>query len=612
MLNLPELLAGIEDEPVSTELGRMGKILRAHHHTVCILGNGDIPGAADRSTVAIAMDDRGRVPLGNVGPATYRPSNGILEVETNYPYLLAQIDKYQAQADVMVIDLSDLSRLDKAPAALPEVEAGEREYVLRNIDQFVGQILTRVNPNRDLLLLISPSPTAAQIKNKDTFTPVIALGPGYHKGILTSGSTRRDYVVANTDIASTVLRFFGLTDSENIIIGEPFSSATVGARDPLLEAKDLEQSSSIINRLRSPLVKAYVFALIAVIVLVLLAILTTRKYMVGYILPPVLAMAVVPLVYLFLGILPLPADWMYMAAALLLTVVLTWLLVKIGRGDYLLSFVITCAVTMAVLNIDLLTGASLLKTSVLGYDPMAGARYYGIGNEYTGVLIGCAIIFGVACYHKLTRRWVLGLLGVFFASQAYLLAAPSLGACADGFLTAPAAFLVTLTLLANFRPNLRNLSIIALIIITAVLGFSFYDMSRPSEMQTHVGRAAHQIAAGGLSQAFLIIGRKLGMNLKLIRYTVWSRVFLVIIATLILLIYQPVGVMLSLRNKHPLLFKGFAGIITSTVVGFIINDSGIVAAATTSIYVAVPILILTLIEVSASLISPVPESASPE
>ena len=33
-----------------------------------------------------------------------------------------------------------------------------------------------------------------------------------------------------------------------------------------------------------------------------------------------------------------------------------------------------------------------MKVSMLGYDPIGGSRYYGLGNEYMGVLIGSLVI----------------------------------------------------------------------------------------------------------------------------------------------------------------------------------------------------------------------------
>ena len=61
-------------------------------------------------------------------------------------------------------------------------------------------------------------------------------------------------------------------------------------------------------------------------------------------------------------------------------------------ANYYKAFLFVSFTTLLALNVDLLTGATMIKSSVLGYDPMAGARYYGVGNEYMGVMIGCSIL----------------------------------------------------------------------------------------------------------------------------------------------------------------------------------------------------------------------------
>ncbi len=235
--------------------------------------------------------------------------------------------------------------------------------------------------------------------------------------------------------------------------------------------------------------------------------------------------------------------------------------------------------------IDLLSGTSLIQSSILGYDPMAGARYYGIGNEYMGILIGSSIAVAAALYERYRKQWVLLLVAMVFLLECYLIAGPSLGANSDGMLTAPAAFLLTLLLLKGIKIRPKVIVGVLGIIAIMVAGITYYDMSRPLELQTHIGRAANQIAAGGWQEMFLIISRKIGMNLKLIRYTIWSYVFIVILLVISLLVYRPVGAMRQLRQQHPDMIKGFAGIITGAIVGLLINDSGIVAASTISLFI---------------------------
>jgi hypothetical protein len=593
--NLPDLLARLEKEHVTTVMGSLGELVRRQGLAVGVLGNGDAAGEKKRAAVAIAMDAGGRVALGDVGPATLRPApESVLGEETDYDYLRSRAAELAPRCALLVIELSDLARWETAPLALPELQAAERQRILRNIDRFAGQVRRQMRP-QDTLLVVSPSAAAEQLKNKNSFTPVLAFGPGYRQGFLTSAATRRDYVIASTDIAPTVLKALGLAPNPAAMIGQAATCVPAPGRDTLAEARELALARATANRLTVPLVTGYVSYEIIVIILAWLCIQFFPRFG-RRVLPLVLSLAVGPLVLLPLSFPRLPADWVYVAAAIAATAALTWLFTAVFRRRYLSAFVAISALTLVALNLDALQGFALVKTSVLGYDPMTGARYYGLGNEYTGVLLGCALVVSAAVAERFRQRWVLLPVGAFLVLQAVVLGAPGLGAQSDGVITAPAAILVTMALMADVRIRPRTLLLIGLGVLAAATGLALYDMSRPPELQSHIGRAASQIAQGGWQEAATIIGRKVEVNLKLVRYSIWGRVLVVILVAVAALVWRPVGIMARLQARHPVLFKGFAGIVAAALVGLIINDSGIVAAATISIYLGVPILILMLNE----------------
>ncbi|MGE5417786.1 MAG: hypothetical protein ACM3UZ_13695 [Acidobacteriota bacterium] len=593
VLNLPETLDGLSLESVTSAPGAMGDVLRQYGVKVCVLGNGDTSLEKSRLAPLIAMDVYGRVPLGDIGPTLNKVDpQSSLDYTTNYEALRTAVSKYQKQAGVIVIDLPDLTRLEKTWIGTANAQARQRYKILREMDRFAGFLIKKIDPKRDLLMVITPSPAYLQTENKNAFTPVLAYGKGIEPGALTSGATRRDFIIANTDIAPTILGFFGLKDTFGRIIGQPLISQKVQGEKAIDHAQAMTLAAATTNRLRTPLVKGYVVMQIIVIVLALLAIVWGKRH--NALSALVLSMSVAPLVLLPLGRVVLPADWMYIAIAVTATVVITWGLARAFNYDAYKAFIMASVLSLVGLNIDLLTGTSMIQSSVLGYDPMAGARYYGIGNEYMGVLIGCAIICAVELYKWVCKRWMLLPLGVFFVVQCYILGSPGLGAQSDGLITAPLAFIVVLMLLGDIKIQLKTIVAIGSILAVLVLGTVVYDVSRPPELQSHIGRAASQIISEGPSAAFTIIDRKVGTNIKLIRYTVWTRVFLVILLALIVLVYRPRGAMARLRDAYPILFKGFAGILTASVIGLIINDSGIVVAATISIFVAVPTLILIM------------------
>lgn len=594
LVNLPEILDGMLKDKVTTRPGMLGETLKSNKINIYVLGNADINGLNYRPAIAVAMDVSGRIAYGDVGSLTSEDvDDSYVTTRSHYGYLIEKLKQLNHRPGVKIVDLSDLARMEKADLASPEIQAKERQRVLQDIDRFVGQVSKDMNFDRDLLMVVVPSVSTAKMQEKNTFTPLILVGPGFEPGMLSSATTRRDYIVANTDIAPTILNYFSLKAPRDVMIGQPVQSYPDEKGFRLQTAQQINQQAAMVNRVRVPLVKGYVFLQIMIICFTLFCILFKPKLkLVASRL--LLGMGVIPFVFLVIGGVPAASDGQYMLYAVLATIILTMIFIKLFKGNYFSGLIAVVALTLLILNIDMINNSSLIKSSVLGYDAMSGARYYGIGNEFVGVLMGSSILLAAAIYQKHRRSWTLGLIGLFFISQSYMLAAPGLGAQSDGMITAPAAFLVTMILLSGYHINPKILLSIAGAVLVSVLAFTMYDMSRPLEMQSHIGRAAHQIYQGGWQEALLIIARKAGMNMKLIRYTIWTRVFIIILLSLAVLVYQPVGAMKMIRDKYPLLFKGFAGILLAAIIGGVINDSGIVTAATTCIYLITPLLMLVL------------------
>ncbi len=594
LVNLPEISTRIKKEHVTTLPGAMGEVLGNNGFTVCVLGNGDTDSTYSRASVVIGMDAKGKIPLGDVGQRTIINTDAsYLSRESHYSYLREQVDLNHNAADIVIVELSDLARLEMADTAFENIMNKEKITRLAHIDQFIRDIKQSMNPKVDLLMIVTPSPAKTEITAKNTFTPLLFYGKGVENGSLTSGATRRDYIVANSDIAPSVLAFFSLADDTGTMIGRNITSIPKNNNETLQQAQELSGRTSMVNRLRVPLVKGYVFFQIIIILLALAAIFWLSEWR-KILEPAMVSLVTVPLVYLGLGYFRLSADWQYMIIAIILVVAMTWAVMRIAGENAVRAFFIMAIVTVLAVNLDLLTGSTLIQSSVLGYDPMAGARYYGVGNEFMGILLGSSIAAAAIAYQRYPKRRLLLIIAIIFMLQCYLIASPSWGANSDGMVTAPIAFLVTLFLLGDFKLGWRLIGVIIGVTLLATIGFTYYDMLRVPELQTHLGRAANQIAAGGLSEGLTIVARKLTMNLKLIRYTIWSWVFIVILLVISLLVYRPVGAMMRLRQEKPYIVKGFGGIIAAALVGLVINDSGIVAASTTSIYLVVIIILLML------------------
>ncbi len=593
LVNLPELVTGMMDENVTTTPGALGEILQLNHLTTAVLGNSDYKGTHLRLGAALGMNAAGQAALGDVGADTLMelPHRYLYE-GTNYTYLQQKLSEVSSAADLIIVELSDLTRWEKSFTVFPALQSAERVQCLKDIDQMTGHILNGADMDSDLVLLFPVSAAAEQAKLNNSFLPIIAWGKDITPGALSSGSTRRDFIIASTDIAPTIMNFFQVENEGFSVIGLPVRSLPYSG-DTLEKARDISASTSTTTRLRTHLVKYYVVAQIIVIIIAVLALLwfqPLRKFALAL----VLSLITVPLVFLFLGKLPLSNDNAFIIAAVLLVILITALVTRLYKNSSPFNaFIFISGITLLALVIDSLTGTRLIQSSVLGYDPMVGARYYGIGNEYMGIMVGSAIITAAALFEKYPSRWFLVLLGAGFLFLCFIIGNPSLGAQSDGFITAPIAFAVTIFLLSNLKMHWGYVAAAAGLILAAIAALIGYELSKPLEMQSHLGRFFHQLIQGGTVELSQTLLRKASMNIKLIRYTIWSRVFLVMLLVLSLLVFRPVGALQQLLQERPFLMKGFVGLITGAIVALLINDSGIVAASTTCIYLVPPIILLT-------------------
>jgi hypothetical protein len=292
-----------------------------------------------------------------------------------------------------------------------------------------------------------------------------------------------------------------------------------------------------------------------------------------------------------LGVLWLPA---FLDTGLVGTIVA---LVLVTSGILLLGrlllrspkrvFAAICAGVVLTVLVDVLRGGELLRLSVMSYSPVEGARYYGIGNEHMGSVIGAAMIFaGVvsSLFIGRERLRMLALVALLLAVTAAI-GMPSLGANAGGAMSAAAAVAVGLILWRGKGVSRKYIPL-AIIAIPAALGLMLLlDSLTSGASQSHVGRAAASIASGGIGEMFAIIERKAAMNLMLLQYSPWSKLLIGSIAAVcLLLVWKPLGVLGRLRSNRSV-YYGILAASVGALAAFLFNDSGVVAGATCFVYV---------------------------
>lgn len=293
-------------------------------------------------------------------------------------------------------------------------------------------------------------------------------------------------------------------------------------------------------------------------------------------------------------------------------------------------------ITAGSIIVDGLTGGVLIQHSVLGYDPMIGARYYGIGNEYMGVLIGAAVLMCAAGmqFVSVRRRGKQGGLQgeagsvyvpelaqpdadpgvqkqvsaemkacfyavlILFALLTFYMIHPRLGTNFGGSVTAAAAggWLALRLYEHIFRKRvlMKKLMLyvgsIALFVAAAIVAVHMFQAEGQA---SHIGKAIRMLADKEYDMLWGIIVRKLQMNWHLVNVSSWSKVFITGLFILSAGLLRPSGMFKTWHMHRPLLSVGFSAIALGAIVAFIFNDSGVVAAATMIIYAVAPMLLLT-------------------
>ncbi len=590
-LGIGELITSNGELQARVVPGALGQLLSEAGLTRSLLGNCDLPGTPRRPAAGIIMDKLGVVDKGVIGEGILRENPAApYGQETDIPSLLKAFED-MADSDVIVIDWGDASRVDSYNRfLLPDLAAAARSRAIERADAFLGELFARLDLEKTLFLLISPSPSAEGYREGERLTPVLLAGKGISPGLLTSPTTRRAGLIANIDIAPTILSFFQLP-IPYYMTGRPVS--VLPADRPQAHLADLGQYFLNNYKFRPPLIKAYIVFILLVLTGTLLAVYKVigRQQLWATLL---VAVAAVPLVFLLLP--PFALD--KLERILVLTVVGTAVLVKlVNRPHYPpRPFVLLGLATAGILILDLLWEQSLVFKSILGYCPIGGARYYGIGNEFMGLLLGAGIIglTGLAeILHHRGRLPVPSLLTIpGFLLLFIFISSPQLGANLGGAIAALAGFGTTILLLQEGKIPLGKYLFLACSGGFFLLAVGVADHFLARDAASHWGQTAGVVIEGGLKELFTIMQRKASMNLKLLRYSWWSLVLLATLVIFVTISLRPPRPLKGIKKRFPILWRGFAGAGAGALTAFIANDSGVVAAATALIFPLTTLLFL--------------------
>jgi hypothetical protein len=254
---------------------------------------------------------------------------------------------------------------------------------------------------------------------------------------------------------------------------------------------------------------------------------------------------------------------------------------KKGEVSGYAALAVACGVTVLAHAIDLVAGSPLIQLSLVGPNPAAGHRYYGIGNELEAILVvlvlvgtGAALPGTRTAHRRLTtpeggQSPMRGLAVAAFLAVgivfSFVFAYGGFGADVGAAIVLPLGAAVAAALAID-RPRLARLALLVPLPALALLAAA--DLLTGSD--AHLTRTVLQADGGGDVR---VLGRRLGEAGES-----FARPLL-----LALLPFVAAGGLLAWLRREtiaawleavPALRAGLIGALAATLVGTVANDSG--------------------------------------
>lgn len=506
----------------------------------------------------------------------------------------------ESEADLTVVQFGDL---DRAEAARPHLSATAyrqaREAALRRLHLFLSLFYSHLQQENKAeqfshtnLLIVSSLPPQEVYRYPVAWTrltPVVAYGPDFGTGLLTSATTRTAGLIANVDIAPTVLRLFS-APIPRTMVGRPIQvTAKTMPTETRMTAVARKEFVAALNEA----VLSWWMAPIALIGLGLIVVAMVQRRRGGPQAARRFAWAIVFLqsltaATLLAPILIPPTALEYAMRIVAWMATLTIISYLVARAAQVPPPVAASVLLIALLTADTCMGQPLQKDSLLCSNAVSGLRYYGIGNEYLGPLLASALggLFALLDARKLRfppekgGREVRILVALTWLALMVVLGWPGWGANAGSLACTGAGFGVGLALLTGRKVTVGLAAGCIVFGLALAFGFGAIDAAHSGGASSHFG-AALQASTGGRGSGYLleIVTRKVGMNLRLLMGPPFW--LLAVLAALPLsagnaLVGAPLRAMWA---RHPWSAQGLKATLATLIAALIFKDSGVVTAA---------------------------------
>ncbi|MBM7784537.1 hypothetical protein [Tenggerimyces flavus] len=500
------------------------------------------------------------------------------------------VDRYVEEPSIDALDDCPLTVVDAG--AIP---AGSgREAAVKAADVRLGQALgATTRPTTVLVAGLSDEPNATG----PALRVALATGRGFDTDYLTSHSTRWPGLVQLPDLRATVTELLALpktddepnTQWEN---GKPRPEPAEAAR----ELTGIDTAAQVLREQAIPLI-----AVIAAVVLLAFGAAVLRRSHLAAALG--LLGAAFPVSAYAAGLIgwwrsdsPTRTAWIAVVVCALLVAALAY---GARRALPHLRFVgpaTVAAVTVVVLAADVITGSNLQHTTLLGsgVSPILAGRFFGFGNVAFSVFAASVLLLLGALATQVNGRLAKGgvVLGVGLLAVA-VDGWPDWGADFGGVLALVPAVLLLAANVANIRLTPLRVILAGLAAVVVVGGIAVADWLRPAADRTHLGGFVQQILDGELWPALL---RKLETSFGIaVAAGVLSLIAIPVFIAVFVTVFRPdwfrANGLIKAYESWPTLKPSLQAVVVAAIVGFALNDSGLVVPAT-MLMTALPLVVV--------------------
>lgn len=423
--------------------------------------------------------------------------------------------------------------------------------------------------NNDKIIFILPQKIISENKfilNK-YLVPIIYIGEK-GPGLLTSSSTEREGLITIEDISVHIKENYGY-----------FNNSSIGRKIEIIPANNpIKETINIYNKAMNLLIVTYIFHGIIYLLQIMFSIMilkTGRNQEWIYNLYFLMSTSI--LTSLFLGTIQLHKNlFIYLFAISLISLIITKIIINKKNSIFILSLLTYISIAVGIIFFP-----NIIYNSYIGYNNLAyGARYYGLNNGITAVLLVNSILIYYRMEEIIKSTNLRKLIGITMFTANIVILSTRFGANFGGFISSIILFgLMIYQMISNYRGSRKRLVYFTILVSLIIfINLSLNNINENSHLMKFLYRLKDQGAQTFLKVSYF----KVKENLRL---TIIPPFSMAIIAQVIIL----KKLKISFKDNKEIKNKAKI-IIIIALFGFLLNDTGFIFLIYTIQYLILDLL----------------------